>query len=320
MAVFDGLAEIKNDKLTGYKYNSDQIEVLGYISKGSSGSMYVVKCYKCAQDPELFGEALFTIHAANIHKGTVPCGCSPYRWTNEQYTLRAQRFSEAFRYKFVSCTIVDGKCMATLLCKEHGEYTTNIHNYLSGRGCRRCGKGNLKPDTEMIGNFKSSGVFDDATTFRRIERKDTKGGKVFWEVHCPRCLVTYEGSASHLKKGKQGCACSISNQKFSYLLQIYDSETPIAVKFGITKAPKRRLYEHSNCSSFSVEPIAYWRFSSNTLCKAAETECSRTFLCGVLSVTDFPDGYTETTSISNIDSIMSIFANHGGEIIYDHFQ
>lgn len=319
MPKFTGtLDQIISDGSVEGSYNDGQLKILGYITKTRSGKVCVVKCSVCSQDPELFGDALYTIYDSNIIKGTIPCGCSAaHSWSDEQWTVRLNRVSKRSPYKFLRFEARDdGIRIGTFLCKEHGQYTTNVRNYIDGKGCRRCSKNNLKPDPEMIDGFMQSGSFSEGTKFIRSDRKDSKGSKVYWKVTCSLCNVTYESSASHLKKGKQGCSCSTGNQRFSYLLQILDNNLPIAVKFGITKSPKTRIAGQRLASVFDIEPLGYWEFENNTACRKAELECSHSLQCGVLSAQDFPDGYTETTFIYNIDAITNIFTNNGGVLVY----
>ena len=40
--------------------------------------------------------------------------------------------------------------------------------------------------------------------------------------------------------------------------------------------------------------------------------CRRELDCGVLSKEEFPDGYTETTWVYNLDKIVEIYERNGG--------
>lgn len=312
---YSDFTQIRKDEFSDQYFS--HLKVVGWVSKNRSGKKYVIECSTCGEDPELHGEGLYTIDKQNLIKGVIPCACAKtFRWSDDQWIVRLTRLSEISKTKFVRYVGgIGDKRSAVFSCGEHGEYTARVYNYLGGKGCKRCTKCNQKPDEDMISGFMQSGSFSLGTKFTRTDRQDSKGGRVFWKVVCSACEVTYESNACHLRKGKQGCECGYRNQKFSYLLQILDNETPIAIKFGVTKSLKRRIAEHENGSSFDVEPIAYWEFPDNLSCKAAELECTRELFCGVLSQTDFPDGHTETTYISNIDLVADIFNRNGGNII-----
>ena len=307
--------EIKEDEFSGQFFL--HLKVVGWVSKNRSGKNYLVECGVCAKDPELHGDGLYTIDKPNLIKGVIPCACAKtFRWSDDQWIVKLQRYSDIASTRFVRYIGgIGSKRSAVFLCKEHGEYQAQVYDFIEGKGCRRCSKNSLKPDEVMISGFMNSRSFDLGTTFKRSDKRDSKGAKVYWQVTCSVCDVTYESNACHLRKGKQGCECGYRNQKFSYLLQILDNKTPIAIKFGVTKSLKRRVAEHENGSPFDIEPLAYWEFPDNISCKAAELECSRELFCGVLSQKDFPDGFTETTYISNIDSVKDIFSRHGGNII-----
>lgn len=314
--TYEDFSEIFKDELSDTY--SQHLKVLGWISKTPAGKKYVVECEICRQDPELHGDGLYTIDKPNLIKGVIPCACAKvFRWSDEQWCIKLARASDELKYKFIR--YIGGKGSnrsAVFLCEEHGAYTAGVYNYIQGKGCKRCHKANIKPDQEMISGFMQSGCFSEETIFTRSSRKDSKGAKVYWWVNCAVCGIIYESSAPHLKNGKQGCSCSIGNQRTAYLFQISDSQTPVALKFGITKSPKARLYQQQKSSSFNIEPLGYWQFSDSIACKAAELECSRVLTCGIMSSSDFSDGYTETTFLNNFNKIIDIYDSYGGVRIY----
>lgn len=44
----------------------------------------------------------------------------------------------------------------------------------------------------------------------------------------------------------------------------------------------------------------------------AEAECKRELVCRILSKTEMPDGWTETTYCHNIEAIEAIYIKYGG--------
>ena len=61
-----------------------QLEVVGWSGKSWSAKFYILKCNKCSQDSELFGEGYFRSVKSVLVKGQVPCGCSRNpNWSQE---------------------------------------------------------------------------------------------------------------------------------------------------------------------------------------------------------------------------------------------
>ena len=55
-----------------------------------------------------------------------------------------------------------------------------------------------------------------------------------------------------------------------------------------------------------------YTFPTAQQCKAAERECKKELICGVVSKTDMLDGWTETTCTSNLARVKSIYEKNGG--------
>ena len=54
-----------------------QLEVIGWSGKKCGDhKFYILRCSKCGQDSELFGEGYFKSLKSNLVRGLVPCGCS----------------------------------------------------------------------------------------------------------------------------------------------------------------------------------------------------------------------------------------------------
>ncbi|UYL05383.1 hypothetical protein DIDNDMLP_00398 [Klebsiella phage KP13-7] len=111
-----------------------------------------------------------------------------------------------------------------------------------------------------------------------------------------------------------GCGCSSCynrNQKESYINLILDNDIPIAIKYGITVNHKKRVSTQNRYCIYDVKNFGKWEFDSPYLCKSAEDECKRTFT-RVLEKREMKDGYTETTSVLNLENIIEIYENWGG--------
>ena len=123
-------------------------EVMGYtflgITSASHHKRVEVKCPKCAEDSELFGEGVFSVLYHELLKGSRPCGCSKLKkWTGEEQLIRCRRKAEKLGYKFLG--FVEGYKNAhskiRLSCKIHGEWSAcSVNNLIKERGCPECGK------------------------------------------------------------------------------------------------------------------------------------------------------------------------------------
>lgn len=110
--------------------------------------------------------------------------------------------------------------------------------------------------------------------------------------------------------GCPSCSGKISN--FGYLNLVKDGNIDVAIKFGISVNPSRRLRQQNIRNRMKMENLYVFIFPNPALCKAAEEECKSFLSCGVLSPHDLSDGHTETTLVSNIPCVVDIFKKFGG--------
>jgi len=319
--IEDFIENLKRDELAGSLYGTDnQLEILGWHRKTrlkEGEKVYVTRCLKCAEDPELFGEAYFECTRGDLKRLSLPCGCgkSP-RWTEAQYKILCERKCNEIDINFLGWvgefTNNSTKCL--LECKEHGVWReTTIGRLLySLKMCFKCSVAKLKvnkfenkPDSEMIANFISTGSFPDGTTFKRSVEPQK------WVVYCPVCKEENTAFLANVYKGRLPCSCS-KNPKIAYINLILDNEHPLALKFGITNNLKSRLYLQNKNSVYKIDNIGYWTFTESKYCKSAERQCLESLECGILTKAEMADGFTETTSIYNLDKIISIYETSGG--------
>lgn len=117
---------------------------------------------------------------------------------------------------------------------------------------------------------------------------------------------------SNFFKGR-GCAqCAGQNQKECYINIIYDEHLAVALKFGISNKSKARLRGQNGRNLFQMKQMQVYQFCSVEDCKAAERTCLSEIDCGILSSRELQDGYTETTSLQNLDKIIEIYERFGG--------
>jgi len=305
--------------LTAPRFGKDgQLQVVGWSGKSGDKKRYVLKCGKCANDSELFGEGYFKSVAGSLNKGHVPCGCSSApRWTKEQYAILCSRKAKNLGYTFLG---FDGEWSGNntkikMSCDKHGEWGTGSVStlVLKNNTCPRCAVDmSTKPDDVMIKSFFTSRAFHPDTKFWRSERKTVQNKKGYWFVDCPECGEIGEANSGDLQQGKRPCACSPMRQKQCYINLISDSFGVVALKFGVANNSFARVNRQDKVSSYKVTNHCIYEFTTKDSCKQAERDCKKELECGVVLKRDMPDGWSETTWPLNLDKIKQIYKKHGG--------
>lgn len=324
--------ELQQDQwsLSSQKFGEEgQVTVVGFsgLYNGDTHKIYILKCDKCSQDPELFGEGYFKTVKSSLVKGCLPCGCSKKTlWSEDQHIVICSRKAKELGYTFLGFEgeYRGSKTKIRMLCDDHGVWNTgNIANMVyCGNGCPSCklviignttGKSNIKPDEVMISSFLSTGCFSDNTEFWRSERKDKRGNKVFWFMSCPDCGETAEAFTNNLQQGHRPCICNSQRQKEAYINLLRESGNLqiAALKFGIALDSKRRIKRQKVKCLYELETWAVYTFPDVVSCKKAERECLQELECGVVLKRDMPDGWTETTWTYNLDKIIEIYERNG---------
>lgn len=303
------------------------LTVVGWNGRrGNGNKLYILKCSKCSQDSELFGDGYFRSTKSNLVNGQVPCGCSKTpRWSEEQYIVLCQRKTQELGYKFLG---FEGEWKGTftkigMLCDEHGDWSSGSINNLinNGHGCPGCkadavAESKIKPDNEMIGSFHESGAFHPDTKFWRSERKKSDGYKGYWFMSCPECGESGESFCSDLQKGRRPCACSKHRQQECYINWLIDDHNnAVAIKFGIANNSKQRIKNQDRQSAYTLKQHSVYVFPDTLSCKKAERECKKELDCGVVLKRDMPDGYSETTWAYNIGKVKDIYERNGGVML-----
>ena len=295
----------------------ESLTVVGWDGRNKTGhKLYIVKCSKCTQDPELFGDGYFKTTKSSLSRGNMPCGCAAHpRWSESQYAVLCSRKANKFGYTFLgfSGQWDDQKTRARVLCEKHGEWGPMVGEFVNKlSGCARCGT--EKPDEEMIATFFNSGCFHPNTEFKRSDRVAACGRGRYWSVHCSECGDFGEGLGCNLMKGHRPCGCSNHNQKEAYINFLSDDITglDVAIKFGIATNSRRRLSQINVSSIYKASSYAVYLFNTAGECKRAEKDCKKELQCGILPKQALPNGYTETTWLYNLEKIIEIYERNGG--------
>ena len=303
----------------------NQVRVIGWTGvKKYTDKPYIVYCEKCAGDSELFGEGYFKIVKHSLLSGSLPCGCGKLpKWSENQWKIIAERRCRFLGYSFLGFIgqYKGGNTKVSVCCDLHGIWdTTTIMSLVKQcTGCPKCGTERTKQSfmrtEDLIKLFFSSGSFHPDTKFWRSERQTTQGASVYWFMLCPSCGEQGESLSESLKNGYLPCACARTRQKECYINIITDKQSILAVKFGIANNSKARLKKQNHSGLYDLVSHVVYSFPTTTSCKAAERECLFTLSCKVLAKEELWDGYTETTSVMNINKITDIYEKHGGVLV-----
>ena len=301
------------------------VELLGYNKHPYKNyNVHYIKCFECAKDPELFGDAIFWATLSDLKRGQMACGCARLvKWTKSQWEILARRTSQEMGFTFQgwsSDTFTGATTKCRILCSKHGTWeTTTASNLIKlKRGCPKCGNESKAVDRKPHKNavtdkeFFSTGKYHPDTVFKRIGQRDGKGS-VYWSVDCPLCGIIGEAQADALKRGVCCCGCNNSgNQNTAYINIIQDKDTPIALKFGVTCDIDRRKREQSSGCIYDVINTHVFHFMDRDMCRAAEKKCKTSLFCGVIPRNEMKNGFSETTYLSNLENIIQIFTTYGG--------
>lgn len=303
-----------------------ELEVLGYFRKGLPLHYYAT-CHKCAKDPELFPGGLFTSNFQNLKSRRPPCSCGgKFHWSERQWIILLNRASTPKGYKFLGWE-GDYKGAPTLCrmrCDSHGEWNTaRLSNLvLLGRNCPRCGAEvkSIKAQERLENNpkitaqtFHDTGYFHPDTIFTRLGKIRDTNKNAYWRVDCPLCGLSGESQHTHLLVGGRCCGCNIiENQIQGYINIVFDGDSPVAIKFGISSKYEDRVRRQNQGSVYKVINQSVYYFKDNISCRNAEKYCLDNLTCGIIPRSDMSDGYTETTYCHNIDFIAKVFTDFGG--------
>ncbi len=302
----------------------NQLVVIGWCGKYKIGNKYyILKCHTCAKDTELHGEGMFRSLKGNLVKGRVPCGCAfNPKWNPDQYTTLCKMAAEKLGHAFTGFVgeWEGARTKIVMVCDTHGEWDTgNISTLINkGVGCPGCKAGAIslartKPDNIMVDSFFASGAFHPDTKFWRSGRPNSYGYPVYWHMSCPECGELGESQSGNLQIGQRPCACNMQRQQEAYLNWVVDDHNnAVALKFGIANNSKQRVKQQNSKSIYEVRQYQVYTFPDVSSCKSAERECIQSLECGVIDRASMPDGYTETTSVLNLNKVRVIYEKWGG--------
>lgn len=297
-----------------------QLKVVGFAGKVAKSIMYIVRCEICSKDPEMFGEGYFRITRSNINSGRIPCGCSKTtKYTESQFATICGRILAEHNCEFVGFhgNFNGQKSKIEARCREHGVWTSTWVNSLmaSKTGCPVCRGGIKKPDSVMIEGFMKSGSFHKDTKFSRIDKKNKRGFKAYWQVDCPVCGETGISTNTNLIEGKKCCACKGYRQDKAYVMEIREDNRLIALKFGVSHNPVKRVWTLNSKSHYRFSLYTVYQFEDLLSSKRFEELCRLKLDVNIIDSANMRDGWTETTSVDNLPKLLEILKGLGGKMI-----
>ncbi len=142
------MAENKNKRqkpedFIGWKSPDGKLEVIGIAGKQGSITTFKVKCFECAEDPQMFGDGVFTSLKGNLVNNQKPCGCSKQpKLEDWQQMLRSRRVGEGkgFIVHGFAEEFKNAKTKLKLECLKDGhKWTASIDDIINkGSGCAKC--------------------------------------------------------------------------------------------------------------------------------------------------------------------------------------
>lgn len=257
-----------------------------------------------------------------------PCRCDNGRkftqWTTELRETQIQERCKLLGLHFNQWETEEGyknnTSRISISCEEGHKWSTNINNFLGKGlyGCPQCYE-SRKGRTLVHGLEK---FIKDATKVRNGEfdysKYVYKNSRTPSKITCKSCKGSFMASYDNHVNKMRGCPfCRGKSQVNAYIIGVFDSGHPVALKYGIANNTLQRLADHKRACSFTVTLLSNWKFPDSISCKAAELEIKRNVVGGVLSPRDFPSGNTETTYVYNLDYIEKIYNDHGGIKVYE---
>lgn len=108
--------------------------------------------------------------------------------------------------------------------------------------------------------------------------------------------------------------CSLSGKKELYVNMVYDkSGNELGIKIGISYSSEDRLKSLSSTSGLPLKNLTKFVFEEDETCSLAESLCKDLVPKGYIAREIFGKGWTETTTVDNIQKIKDICASLGGK-------
>lgn len=189
-----------------------------------------------------------------------------------------------------------------------GIFRIKPYRYEDGQKSCRCSATNALPEPLAKYYLKTTLEAAGFSFICLVPPYDFRRTKII--LDCPHHGVQ-RGSLGRVRKGIYCQECSRMNQRIFYVNVVSDNQ-PVAIKFGVTNNYSRRLKNQQRTCKFDISKLAVFDFKSAIACRDFETHLKNTLKCGIVSKTDMPDGWTETTQVGNTNKILKMAKEFGG--------
>lgn len=194
------------------------------------------------------------------------------------------------------------------LSESPGIFPTTRYAVAAGYIPCRCSKAPVLSEQER--NHRASMICSSkGYTFLSLSYKGNGWSNV--EYLCPLHGVQ-ESNINAMEKGSGCPICAGHNYSEFYVNVVYDEDTPVGIKFGISVSSTRRLKNQNRKNLFLMKNSHTFKFSDPKSCRKAERDCLINLSCGIFSPRELKDGWTETTSLLNLEAVLSIATKNGG--------
>lgn len=291
------------------------LTVMGMFGKVKGVNKYYVHCSICNKDEELFPNH-FLSEKGSLLKGCVPCGCSSSpKWSEYQFSVLLTRscISKNINFNGYVDNIFYGQTTnLNCSCEVCGNNwnTTNVNTMINTTsGCPKCAlyeksKSQRNVDAESIAKtscdekgYKFVGFIDE---YKNQKSKLKYLCPIHGEITTSYISLVNYGYGCY-KCRKTGYSESISGY---YYLYLWNNEEYSFIKHGVTNNITKRISKQSRYTNFKPFKILELRFEDGSIPRIIEKIIQEKYETGVVDRLDFPDGFTETLSIENLNQII----------------
>jgi hypothetical protein len=320
---------------TGERFGPEgQIEVIGAAEEKGRRGVRVV-CHICKQEPDRYGDAIYTSLLYNLKKGFLPCGCAKKsRLSVEVLELRAKKYCSDMDYTYLGIVKEENfkyLIKARFRCNKDGhEWEGIIRNHLKGARCEVCDTQEFSdkfraPEEEDIERFRAVQDYPEGTEFYRTPLGIGRPNARQWHVYCPLCanddlaqagLCTgiFPTTASSLLNGTRPCRCvphrsgfDVNKGGYLYVLKICSGRHSF-IGFGITGNLGHRLKTHGRNlrkNGYEITDTHIFSGSGGDVLRA-ETSLKKTIAITSTGVEGF---IREASHLDNLAQILSFAEN-----------
>lgn len=317
--------KLEKDNFIGKTFNSGRLEVVGIIGKTKSYNLiYKVTCTECSKDPELFPEGYFASTKGNLLSGKIPCGCSKSpKWESFQFLILANRAAKGrFIVHGFSEEFNNVHTKLSLECIKDGHiWNASIDSVtISGAGCPKCKAAKIATSRTVPKHIALQKCIDicEEMNYEVVgfvgEYKGAR--KTRFEYVCPQHGKQNVNYDNFVNIGNRCPCCSNNGYDTSkrgsiYVVKWTRDTCGSFIKFGITnKKIESRIKQQTTNTLYTPSLVWSAGFTDGRIPKILEDAIKSSGIeTRVILKSEFPDGFTETTYVENLDKIESVIIN-----------